>query len=331
MDFSQLANQDDSLISWEELFPEYAIGGETFTSGKNAQAAPQAKPQTRKAEPQAGETISPKQQKPLSQASTKPSVSAPSNKETMEILTMPELPDIPSFMDDVITVLPEEQAKENSVPPSQSFSNQIDFENDWIDKALAESNQMMAETSQSPKNQDYWAARFNQLNFPGMDLMAVSYFGSFTYDMLEQHMLLKRVTRDFVRLLSYNYTMDLRAAGVSEEGIFYMKKGKIPENFTVHLKYPPEYGGTIDFNNLVFMQDKPFHDMIHSYLDEQILTPTGISYPALLYVPTPVGKIYVPFGMFTGSGGKNKQDRSVYAGFSKAAFDKIALKAMPGR
>ena len=71
--------------------------------------------------------------------------------------------------------------------------------------------------------------------------------------------------------------------------------------------------------------------MIHAYLDEQILTENGISYPPLLYVPAPVGKIYVPFGMFTGSGGKNKQDRSVYAGFSKAAFEKIALKAMPGR
>jgi hypothetical protein len=29
--------------------------------------------------------------------------------------------------------------------------------------------------------------------------------------------------------------MDLRAAGISEEAIFCMKKGKIPENHTVHL------------------------------------------------------------------------------------------------
>ncbi len=331
IDFSQLANEDDSLISWEELFPEYAIGGETFTSGKNAQVAPQVKSETQQAgSASSRSTVPSKQQAPVSQSFPKTSDSVPTSKKPMELLSVPDLPDIPSFMDDIITVIPEEQAKEN-ISSSQPLSNQISFENDWIDKALAESDQMIAEASQSSKNQDFWAARFNQLNFPGMDLMAVSYFGSFTYDMLEQHMLLKRVTRDFVRLLSYNYTMDLRAAGVSEEGIFYMKKGKIPENFTVHLKYPPEYGGTIDFNNLVFMQDKPFHDMIHSYLDEQILTPGGISYPPLLYVPTPVGKIYVPFGMFTGSGGKNKQDRSVYAGFSKAAFDKIALKAMPGR
>ena len=54
-------------------------------------------------------------------------------------------------------------------------------------------------------------------------------------------------------------------------------------------------------------------------------------YPSLLYVPVPVGKVYVPFSLFTGSGGKNKQDRSVYAGYSSAALNKIALKSMPGR
>lgn len=181
------------------------------------------------------------------------------------------------------------------------------------------------------KNQAYWEHLFNEMNFPGMDLMAVSYFGSYTYDLMDQHIQLRRVIRDFVRLLSYNYVMDLRSAGISEEGIFYMKRGKIPENYTIHLKYPLEYGGTIDFKNMVLIQDKPFHDMIHSYIDQQIMTPTGISYPHLLYVPVPVGKVYIPFTLFTGSGGKNKQDRSVYAGFSKSAFEKIALKSMPGR
>ncbi|MBQ8251102.1 MAG: hypothetical protein IJY92_04230 [Alphaproteobacteria bacterium] len=181
------------------------------------------------------------------------------------------------------------------------------------------------------KDQSYWENLFNEMNFPGMDLMAVSYFGAMDSNLLERHIQMKRIIRDFVRLLSYNYVMDLRAAGLSEEAIFYMKKGIIPENYVVHLKYPLEYGGSLDFNNMVLIQDKPFHDTIHSYIDKQIISPKGIEYPPLLYVPVPVGKVYVPFSLFTGSGGKNKQDRSVYAGFSKAAFDKIALKSMPGR
>lgn len=182
------------------------------------------------------------------------------------------------------------------------------------------------------RDQSYWEKLFNDMNFPGMDLMAVSYFGFQDLDLLEQHTLFRRISRDFVRFLSYHHATDLRSAGISEEGIFYMKKGKIPENYTVHLKYPVEYGGTIDFNNMVFMQNKPYHHLIHTYLDYQLLDEEcGLKYPPLLYVPVPVGKIYVPFALFSGSGGKNKQDRSVFAGFSKAAFDKIALKTMPGR
>lgn len=181
------------------------------------------------------------------------------------------------------------------------------------------------------KDQKYWENLFNEMNFPGMDLMAVSYFPNPQQDLIELHQQFKRVSRDFVRLVSYNYITDLRAAGISEEGIFYMKKGKLPENFTVHLKYPLEYGGTLDFTNMVLIQDKPFHDLIHAYMDRQILTPSGLNFPQLLYVPVPVGKVYIPFSLLTGSGGKNKQDRSVFAGFSKAAFEKIALKSMPGR
>ncbi len=350
IDFSQLVNDNESLISWEDLFPEYAVGGESFKSGQS-----HTRPETGLSSSAQGRGQSPSlTQKPAAYETynrldnVQPKTSYTSSG--MSLSELPALPEIPLLMDDDIIMIPDEESTpepviskpitdmtewlgdmmpDNSVP--QNKTADFNMDEDWITRALMESDNLFQAANQSVKDQDYWANRFNQLNFPGMDLMAVSYFGSSSYDLLEQHMLLKRVTRDFVRLLGYNSTMELRSAGVSEEGIFYMKKGKIPENFTVHLKYPLEYGGTIDFGNMVLMQDKPFHDMIHSYLDEQMITPTGISYPPLLYVPTPVGKIYVPFGMFTGSGGKNKQDRSVYAGFSKAAFDKIALKAMPGR
>ncbi len=357
IDFSKLKNEDDSLISWEDLFPEYAIGGESFKSGQTrvkGQEKSTAQLQTTE-KSLTGRAPAIENKPSFAQSSINRKAFEELRGEdfsnSIQITDLPELPDIPSLTDDIITVIPDEPAQNDSAvkksfdewagdiltetkPTGEKSLSQSDIfglDDDWISRALAESEDMFKSANQAVKDQDYWASRFNQLNFAGMDLMAVSYFGLGSQDLFEQHMLLKRVSRDFVRLLSYNYTMELRSAGVSEEGIFYMKKGKIPENFTVHLKYPLEYGGTIDFGNMVFMQDKPFHDLIHSYLDEQMITPTGISYPPLLYVPTPVGKIYVPFGMFTGSGGKNKQDRSVYAGYSKAAFDKIALRAMPGR
>lgn len=274
IDFSQLES-DESLLLWENLFPEYTKGAEKFPSGQKS-LMPQKNAEK--------------------QSDTKTTSLNDNSGEFFNSLLENE---------------------------SQDFLTN-NPEMDWLNNAIA------AEEKNN-KNQDYWANKFNQLNFPGMDLMAVSYIGVSATDLLEQHLMLRRVVRDYTRLLAYNYVNDLRSAGVSEEGIFYMRKGKIPENYTVHLKYPIEYGGSIDFNNMVFMQDKPYHTMIHNYIDEQILSEQGISYPALLYIPVPVGKIYVPFGLFTGSGGKNKQDRSVYAGFSKAAFEKIALKAMPGR
>lgn len=296
IDFSKLELGDNSLISLEELFPEYAQGSESFPSGQAYQ-------------------------------------SSENNLDFKELETTldNQLADSNFWNSDYVDPFLSIQNRSASEKSNgATLDSDFDFLNDNPELSWLK-NAPQYESLEPEKNQDYWTNRFNELNFPGMDLMAVSYFGSFTYDLLEQHLLLRRCVRDFVRLLSYNYVNDLRSAGVSEEGIFYMKKGKIPENYTVHLKYPLEYGGAIEFNNMVFIQEKPFHDMIHLYIDEQILSKNGVSYPPLLYVPVPVGKIYVPFGVFTGSGGKNKQDRSVYAGFSQAAFDKIALKAMPGR
>lgn len=181
------------------------------------------------------------------------------------------------------------------------------------------------------QNQAYWESLFNDMNFPGMDLMAVPYYPQQTDDYIAQHKLLNRTIRDFVRYLSYHLANDLRSAGVNEEGLFYMKRGQIPENFTVHLKYPLDYGGTIDFNNMVFIQSRPFHELIHLYINKQIIGPEGVLTPEQLYVPVPVGKVYVPMGLFTGSGGKNKQDRSVLSGFTQSALKDLAIRSMPGR
>ena len=181
------------------------------------------------------------------------------------------------------------------------------------------------------QNQAYWESLFNSMNFPGMDLMATPYYPRQVDDYAAQQKLLNRTIRDFVRYLSYHLANDLRSAGVTEEGLFYMKRGQIPENFTVHLKYPLDYGGTIDFNNMVFIQSRPFHELIHLYINKQIIWPEGVLTPEQLYIPVPVGKVYVPMGLFTGSGGKNKQDRSVLSGFTQSALKDLALRTMPGR
>ena len=217
-----------------------------------------------------------------------------------------------------------------------SLSTTLNAENifsEW-DKLLQEplyDKTSIDELQLEGQNQAYWEALFNDMNFPGMDLMAVPYYPNETTDYLSQQKQLNRTIRDFVRYLSYHLANDLRSAGVSEEGIFYMKHGQIPENFTVHLKYPLDYGGTIDFNNMVFIQSRPFHELIHLYINKQIIGPESVLTPEQLYIPVPVGKVYIPMGLFTGSGGKNKQDRSVLSGFTQSALKDLAIRSMPGR
>ena len=123
-----------------------------------------------------------------------------------------------------------------------------------------------------------------------------------------------------------NNINDLRAASISEENIFYLSKGILPANWTVHLKYPPLYGGEAIPDNMVMIQCQPFHELIHNFIDRQILTNAGLGHPKTLYVPTPVGKIYIPEGAWTGSGGKKKADRSVMAGMTQSALQQLSQK-----
>ena len=216
-------------------------------------------------------------------------------------------------------------AADTSLDPSSLFENWEQllqtpiFEEDLDALSVAE------------QGQDYWEKMFNDMNFPGMDLMAVSYQPRPDRDAAADRKLFNRSIREFVRFLSYHHTNDLRNAGVTDEGLFYMKRGQQPENFTVHLKYPLDYGGTISFDNMVFMQDRPFHELIHLYLNRQLLGPEGRLSPARLYVPVPPRRVYIPMTAFTGTGGKNKQDRSVMSGFTQSALKDLAIRSMPGR
>jgi hypothetical protein len=130
----------------------------------------------------------------------------------------------------------------------------------------------------------------------------------------------------FLKDLVDQYLNDLRSADISEESIFYMSKGILPTNWTVHLKYPLLYGGNLDMDNLVLIPIHPFHELIHKYINQQILTSAGVGHPQKLYIPVPLGKVYIPNGEMTGSGGKKKSDRSTQAGLSSANLQQIAIK-----
>ena len=192
------------------------------------------------------------------------------------------------------------------------------------------SKTVMTVTNDMRENLDFWEAKFQSMNFPGMDLVEATAYPITLLEKVNQKKQYNRVKKDFLKYISYHFVNDLRNAGLNEESIFYFKKGIIPENFNVHIKIPFDYTGKVDFSNMVLIQNRPYHEDIHRFMDMQMeQMPVGVL-PYKLYIPVPTGSVYIPSTNFTGSGGKGKHDRSVFAGYSESAFQKLAQKTMRG-
>ena len=69
----------------------------------------------------------------------------------------------------------------------------------------------------------YWEAKFQKMNFPGMDLVEATVYPLTLLEKINRKKQYARVKRDFLRYVSYNYVNDLRNAGLDEDSIFYFK------------------------------------------------------------------------------------------------------------
>ena len=189
---------------------------------------------------------------------------------------------------------------------------------------------VMTVTNDMRENLDFWESKFQAMNFPAMDLVEATAYPISLLEKVNQKKQYARVKKDFLKYVSYYFVNDLRNAGLNEEAIYYFKKGIVPENFTVHIKIPFDYTGKVDFSNMVLMQNRPYHQDIHKFMDMQMEQMAIGVIPYKLYIPVPTGSVYIPSTTFTGSGGKGKHDRSVFAGYSESAFQKLAQKTMRG-
>ena len=163
-----------------------------------------------------------------------------------------------------------------------------------------------------------------------MDLIEVEYVPLDPNWLSELQKAFKRTRRDFLKYVGYHHINELLAAGMSEEAIKLVKKGKAPENFNIHRRVPFEYGGTNSFSNLVLIQTHPFHTEIHRFIDMQTLNQPNFK-PRKLFLPAPKGKVYFSGEIEVSSGGTSRHDRSVYAGFLESTFEYIEQRSMLGR
>lgn len=187
-----------------------------------------------------------------------------------------------------------------------------------------------APTGNPETDRSLWEWQFSQMDLPNMELIEVSFVMLDANWLSELRKAFKRTRRDFLKYVGYHHVNELIAAGMDEEGIKLVKKGKAPENFNVHVRVPFDYGGTNSFSNLVLIQTHPYHNEIHRFIDMQTLIQPNLK-PRKLFLPSPKGKVYTPGEVEISSGGTSRHDRSVYAGFLESTFEMIAERSMMGR
>ena len=175
-----------------------------------------------------------------------------------------------------------------------------------------------------------WEWQFSQTHLPNMELIEVNYVMLDANWLSELRKAFKRTRRDFLKYVGYHHVNELIAAGMDEEDIKLVKKGKAPENFNIHVRVPFDYGGTNSFSNLVLIQTHPYHNEIHRFIDMQTLIQPNLK-PMKLFLPSPKGKVYTPGEVEISSGGTSRHDRSVYAGFLESTFEMINQRSMMGR
>ena len=83
----------------------------------------------------------------------------------------------------------------------------------------------------------------------------------------------------------------LRNAGFSETDILKIQNGRVPDGWQVHHKLPLDDSGTNSFDNLVLIQNEPYHKVITNY-QNSIARQMEIGAVQVVQWPMPNGNIY---------------------------------------
>lgn len=103
-----------------------------------------------------------------------------------------------------------------------------------------------------------------------------------------------KVRSDFLHHLTENHLPALKKIGLTHDEISAMREGIVPENFAVHHIRPLDStGGTNDFDNLILIPQKPYHEDIHAYLAPQI-GGLKVSRARTVRLPLPQGPVFRP-------------------------------------
>ena len=100
----------------------------------------------------------------------------------------------------------------------------------------------------------------------------------------------KTTRKAFLKDLGNNVEY-LKNAGFSETDILKIQNGRVPDGWQVHHKLPLDDSGTNSFDNLVLIQNEPYHKVITNY-QNSIARQMEIGEVQVVQWPMPNGNIY---------------------------------------
>lgn len=212
-----------------------------------------------------------------------------------------------------------EESEITTIQPVKTSKSSVIFDENSIPKTI--------------RNRDMWEKQFAQMNLPNVPLQEIHLKSIAPKEIIQMQIGFSRIRKEFIKYVAYNLKKQLVALGLLPFEIEEMQKGKSPENFNAHIKVPFDYGGTLDFDNLIMIPTHPYTDEIYKYIDMQLLQ-YPIDRPAsILYMPVPKGKVFHMRGgtIIGGDGGQAMGDRSVFAGWSEGTNQEFSMMSLTGR
>lgn len=95
----------------------------------------------------------------------------------------------------------------------------------------------------------------------------------------------------FLKILGTNCQEECLTAGLTEKNIAKLARGLCPENYTIHLKIPLDFGGMPSISNFALVKTHPTHDNLHQIIDLQLENNFALEH-GQIYIPTFSGAIY---------------------------------------
>lgn len=101
----------------------------------------------------------------------------------------------------------------------------------------------------------------------------------------------RKIRKMFLKMLGYSHEEECRKLGLDDDDIMLLRRSISPENYNTHIKFPLDFGGILNINNIALVKTNPHHELIHRLIDIQI-EKNYLKTNKKIFIPYFEGKIY---------------------------------------